>query len=68
MTSHESQVEQRRIEIYKKMSPADKWREFVKMRQFAWDLKSAAVKEQHPEWSDEQVEVKVREIFLYAST
>ena len=38
------------------------------MRSFAWDMKTAAVKNEHPEWSDLQVEDRVRELFLHART
>jgi hypothetical protein len=31
-------------------------------------LKAAGLREQHPDWSEKQVQEKVREIFLYATT
>lgn len=31
-------------------------------------LKAAALRQQHPDWSEEQVEQKVKEIFLHAIT
>ena len=68
MTNHEQEAERVRIEIYRKMSPADKWRQFCEMYRFAWAVKRAGVREQHPDWTDQQVEDKVREIFLYATT
>lgn len=53
---------------YAHLTPAQKWAEAVKLRQLAWNLKIAYIRQTHPDWSDEQVENKVREIFLYAST
>ena len=29
----------------------------------AWELKAAGVRHQHPDWSDEQVTARVRELF-----
>lgn len=34
----------------------------------AWALKIAGVRIQHPEWSDDQVTVLVRQLFLRATT
>jgi hypothetical protein len=31
-------------------------------------LKAAALRQQHPEWNEQQVQEKVKEIFLHAST
>ncbi len=31
-------------------------------------IKAAGLKQQHPEWSSEKINQKVREIFLYART
>jgi len=53
---------------YAGFTPAQKWAEAVKLRQMAWDLKTAYIRHIHPEWSDEQVKDAVREIFLYATT
>jgi hypothetical protein len=53
---------------YKHLSPAQKWAQAVKLRETAWNLKIAIVQQNHPDWSREQVENAVREIFLYATT
>lgn len=57
-----------RRKIYRQMSYSQKWNEFLKLRKTAWDLKTAGVKMQHPHWSEQQVQDKVKEIFLYATT
>ncbi len=54
--------------IYKNMSYSQKWGEFLKLRKAAWDIKSAAVRAQHPDWQETQVQKKVTSIFLYATT
>ena len=51
-----------------KMSPHDKWNEVLRLREAAWQLKRAFVREQHPDWTPDQVENAVSKIFLYATT
>lgn len=53
-------------DIYIKMSPAQKWEQVCKLRDTAWIIKRAGIKAQHPSWSVEEVESKVRKVFLYA--
>ena len=56
------------ITLYKAMSPAQKLKLAADFNQSARDLKAAALKQFHPEWSEEQVQKKVRDLFLYASS
>ena len=65
---HEAAAEKIQSEIYRRMTPRQKWDEVEKLRRLAWELKSAGVRAMHPEWSPNQVEQAVREIFLYATT
>jgi hypothetical protein len=51
-----------------KLTPAQKWAEVNKLRKMAYDLKKAAIRQKHPDWSDDEVNKAVKEIFLYAST
>lgn len=53
---------------YTGFTPAQKWEEAVKLRELAWELKTAMVRSNHPDWSPEQVHDTVRKIFLYATT
>jgi hypothetical protein len=53
---------------YRDFTPAQKWAEVVKLREMAWELKRAMIRQSHPDWSDKQVEDAVRKIFLYAVT
>jgi len=48
------------------MSPAKKLAIAVALRRSAWRLKAAGVRMQHPDWSKEDIEARVREIFLHA--
>lgn len=53
-------------EIYRRMSPAKKLEIAGRLYWDARRLKAAALRGQHPDWSEEEVQDKVREIFLYA--
>ena len=64
----EQQAEQVQTQIYRRMTPYQKLEQASQLYELAWALKRAGVKLQHPHWTHEQVEKKVREIFLYAST
>ena len=56
------------IKIYRLMTPAQKLDVSLKLYHSAKALKAAALKQQHPEWSEEEIKKKVNEIFLYART
>jgi len=40
----------------------------LKLYKSAWETKHAALKSLYPEWPEEKIKAKVREIFLYART
>lgn len=52
--------------IVQAMSPTQKLRAAERLYHSARQLKTAALRAQHPEWSDEVLRRVVREIFLYA--
>jgi hypothetical protein len=54
-------------EILQKFTPGQKLRLASDLYFSAWALKKAALKHQHPDWSDEQLDSAVREIFSRAS-
>ena len=54
--------------IYQSMTPAQKLRVALDLYHSARDLKIAALKAQNPNWSEKEIQEKVREIFLYART
>jgi hypothetical protein len=55
-------------EIYRQMTPAQKLDIAAQMWWEAKKLKAAALRTRHPDWSEEEIQKKVKEIFLYAST
>ena len=56
------------IKIYKAMTPAQKLDVSIKLYQSAKAIKKAAIKQQHPEWSEKKIKKLVNDIFLYART
>ena len=55
------------IAPYKKMLYADKLRLIASMHMQARAWKRAAFKVQHPDWTAEQIDKRVREVFLYGT-
>ena len=56
------------IKIFKQMSPEQKLNAALKLYNSARQLKRASLKTFHPDWSEEQIEGKLKEIFLYAQS
>lgn len=56
------------MEIFRKMSPAKKLEIAQQLYWSARNLKAAALRQEHPDWSEEQIGEKVKEIFLYAQS
>jgi hypothetical protein len=54
--------------IFQLMRPEEKLRLAERLYYSAREIKAAGLRLQHPEWSEEAVQKKVREIFLYAGT
>ena len=61
-----SSIDGVRNEIYSRMSPAQKWDEVVRLRELAWTIKKAGLKEEHPNWTEQKIIEKLKKIFLYA--
>jgi hypothetical protein len=53
---------------YQAMTPEKKLQLALDLYYSARKIKAAGLKRQHPEWSTEKINQKVREIFLYART
>ncbi len=51
--------------IIQAMSPAQKLRAAEQLYYSARQLKAAALRAQHPDWTDEAIRQAVREFFLY---
>jgi hypothetical protein len=56
------------IEIFTKMSPAEKLKLSMSVYWSARRLKASWLRQQHPDWTEEQVLSKVTEIFRNART
>lgn len=52
--------------ILQAMSPTQKLRAAEMLYHSAWQLKAAALRAQHPDWTEEAIHQAVRHIFLYA--
>ncbi len=57
--------EQKRI--YRSMTPSRKLEVAMDLYEAACTLKEAALRQQHPDWDEQTVREKVRELFLLAS-
>jgi hypothetical protein len=52
--------------ILQAMSPAQKLRAAERLYHSARQLKAAALRAQHPDWTEDAIRQAVRQIFLYA--
>jgi hypothetical protein len=55
------------ISIFRAMSPARKLELAAWFNDSARRLKAQALRAQHPDWPDDRIARRVRELFLYAS-
>jgi len=63
MEPHVAGAERIQREIIRKMTPAQKFAIAQGLYDTAWEIKRAALRQQHPEWTEEQVLARVRRIF-----
>jgi hypothetical protein len=56
------------VAALRRTSGQQKWRTAFGLYWEARKLKAAALRLQHPDWSEDQVQQKVKEIFLHATT
>jgi hypothetical protein len=54
------------LRILRAMTPEQKLEAAMRLYWSARGLKAAALRARHPEWSEEELQRAVREIFLYA--
>jgi hypothetical protein len=59
---------QEELRILRAMTPEQKLDAAEDMYRAARDIKTAALRQQHPDWSEEEIRRKVREIFLHGRT
>ncbi|MCK4304919.1 MAG: hypothetical protein KAY24_11840 [Candidatus Eisenbacteria sp.] len=53
------------VAVLRRMSGENKWRAAFQLYWSARKLKEAAIREQHTDWTAEQVQQRVKEIFLH---
>ena len=63
MKPHVAEAERIQREIIRKMTPAQKFAIAQGLYDTAWEIKRAALRQQHPDWTEEQVLARVRRIF-----
>jgi hypothetical protein len=56
------------IATLRRMTGAQKLRTAFQMYWGARKIKAARLRQQHPDWTEEQVQQKAKEIFMYAVT
>ncbi|MBS3917635.1 MAG: hypothetical protein KG012_01980 [Deltaproteobacteria bacterium] len=54
--------------IYQSMTPEQKLRIALQLYSSARQLKAAALRHAHPDWTEKELQEKVREFFLYGRT
>ncbi|MEW6264147.1 MAG: hypothetical protein AB1641_13830 [Thermodesulfobacteriota bacterium] len=54
--------------LFQAMTPERKLELVMDLYRAARELKTAGLRRQYPDWTEEEVQAKVREIFLYART
>ena len=64
----EDELHPAQIAAYRRMTPAQKLEQFHNLYWMARRLKACGIRSQHPDWSEEQIQAKVREVFLLATT
>lgn len=63
---HLKKAEEIRADIFRKMSPEKKLKLSFELYHTARGLKAASLRQSNPDWTEQQVQDKVKEIFLYA--
>lgn len=56
----------KQFEIIKNMTPEQKINATMRLYWSARELKAAWFRQEHPDWTEDQVQEAVREVFLYA--
>jgi len=62
----DEQTSPEQFAIYRRMTPEQRWREANRLYWSARKMKVAFIRNQHPDWTESQVEAEVREIFIRA--
>ena len=55
-------------EIFQKMTIEQKLNASLRLYYSAWELKAAGLRKEYPDLKEDQIQQKVKEVFLYART
>lgn len=61
-------AEIRQLDLYRSMTPFQRWEQAVKLREMAWGIRLMSLKRKHPEWTPAELDSAVREFFVHATT
>lgn len=61
-------VQEIETELLRRMTPSAKLAVMHTLWQQAWDLKAAGLRRQHPTWTPDEINARVREIFRGADS
>lgn len=50
------------------MTPAERLAQAFRLREMAWNMRAAWLRQNHPDWTEDEVQEHVARIFLYART
>lgn len=68
MLSMASEMTPEYAETLRRLTGQEKWRTAFALYWGARKLKAAFLRQQNPDWTEEQVQQRVKEIFMYAVT
>ncbi|MCF8145635.1 MAG: hypothetical protein K9N21_17115 [Deltaproteobacteria bacterium] len=68
METHKSRMHPVQLRIFREMSPERKLEIAQMLYYSARELKAAAIRAKHPEWSEEEIQSRLSEAFLYGRT
>jgi len=64
----DEQASPEQLEVLRRMTPEERLQAAFRLYWSARKVKAAFLRGQHPEWSEHQLQVQVREAFLHART
>ena len=60
--------EWRQIEIYRSMTPFQRWEQAVRLREMAGGIRKMALRRSHSDWTETELDEAVRDFFVHATT
>lgn len=62
--AHIRAAERKQEEIIRSMTPGRRLQIAQELYEMAWNLKGAGLRRQHPDWSGEEIDAKLRRVFV----